>query len=132
MPDTVTPQQSKQAQKGTIIISSNSSYSINDRILHENSKRKASSSFLQTKFKLRDFQLFRLLLVPYALIIVQIPMKMNPRPATHDRYLKFICWARNEPTSTAIPDAVIRAQADPRNTVSLLFVDPDAYKSVAI
>jgi len=61
-----------------------------------------------------------------------MPTQINPKPATHERYLEFIYWAKNEPTRTAIPDAVIRAQADPRNTVSLLFVDPDAYRSVAI
>ena len=132
MPDTVTPQQSRQAQKGTIIISSNSSEAKNDRILHDNTKGKFSCSFLQTKIKSRDVQIFRLSSAPYAFKIVQMPMKINPRPATHERYLKFIDCARNEPTRTASPDAATSAQADPKNTVSLLFVDPDAYRSVAI
>ena len=132
MPDTVVPQHSRQAQKGTTIISFNSSGAKNDRILHVNTKEKFSCSFLQTKIKSRDVQIFRLLSAPYAFIIVQMPTQMNPRPATHERYLKFIDCARNEPTRTAIADAVIRAQADPRNTVSLLFVDPDAYRNVAI
>ena len=61
-----------------------------------------------------------------------MPTQINPKPAINERYLVFIYWEKNEPTSTAIPDAAIRAQADPRNTVSLPFVEPEAYRSVAI
>jgi hypothetical protein len=48
MPDTVTPQQSRQAPKGTIIISFNSSDTMDDRILYYNTKAKSSCSFIQT------------------------------------------------------------------------------------
>jgi hypothetical protein len=48
MPDMVTPQQLRQAPKGTIIISFSGSDTMNDRILYNNTKGKSSCSLVQT------------------------------------------------------------------------------------
>jgi len=64
-------------------------------------------------------------------MITQMPTPIKPKPATHEMYLGFRYCAKSEPATTPIADVKIRASAAPRKTVSLLFVGPAAYRSVA-